>query len=34
MNKCQINIYNPDTYTQKSSETNINYNLFLHGNYA
>ena len=28
------NIYNPDTYTQKSSETNINYNLFLHGNYV
>ena len=34
MNKCQINIYNPDIYPQKSSETNIDYNLFLQGNYA
>ena len=34
MNKSQINIYNPDICPQKSSETNINYNLSLQGNYA
>ncbi len=34
MKKCQLNIYNPDIYPQKSSETNINYNLSLQGNYA
>ncbi len=34
MNKCQINIYNPDLYPQKNPETNINYNLSLQGNYA